>query len=94
MSDGSTLRRLNEELEAASEELESENDILRYENEQNAELLRVDARNRLYSLAAREVYGTQKKFSALLDGMTADAPDHSFRAEPSVRLLKKAFAEA
>ena len=43
---------------------------------QAAERLRVDARNRVYSRAAAEVYGTQKKISALLDRLQPEAPDY------------------
>ena len=74
--DEGTLRRLNEALAEAAEVLETENDLLRYENEQAERRARVDARNRIYARAAEEVYGTQKRISALLDGMDPAAPDY------------------
>ena len=51
----------------ANETIEMENDLLRYENEQKEERARVDARNRLYERAAREVYPAQKRLEALID---------------------------
>lgn len=77
--DESTLRRLNEELADAAEVLETENDLLRYENRQKEARARVDARNQVYAKAASEVYGTQKKIAALLEGMVPGAPDHAAR---------------
>ena len=77
VGDESTLQRLNEALEDANEVLESENELLRLETEQAAERLRVDARNRVYALAAAEVYGTQKKIAALLDRLGPGAEDYS-----------------
>ena len=67
VSDESVMRRLNERLEDVAEVLETENDLLRFENKQKEERARVDARNRVYSNAANEVYATQKKIAALLD---------------------------
>ena len=66
VSDESVMRRLNERLEDVAETLESENDLLRFENAQKEERARVDARNRVYSKAANEVYATQKRIAALL----------------------------
>lgn len=82
--DESTLRRLNEELADAAEVLETENELLQYENEQKEARARVDARNRVYTKAAAEVYGTQKKIAALLEGMAPGAPDYR---EKLARLL-------
>ena len=65
--DESALNRLRKELEDANETIEMENDLLRYENEQKEERARVDARNRLYERAAREVYPAQKRLEALID---------------------------
>ena len=65
--DESALNRLRQELEDANETIEMENDLLRYENEQKEERARVDARNRLYERAAREVYPAQKRLEALID---------------------------
>ena len=65
--DEGTLNRLRQELEDANETIEMENDLLRYENEQKEERARVDARNRLYERAAREVYPAQKRLEALID---------------------------
>ena len=72
LGDERTLNRLNEALADANEVLESENELLRLETEQAAERLRVDARNRVYGMAAVEVYGAQKKIAALLDRMEAE----------------------
>lgn len=76
LGDESTLHRLNEALADANEVLESENDLLRLENEQAAERIRVDARNQVYTKAAAEVYGTQKKIAALLDRLQPEAEDY------------------
>ena len=74
--DEGTLRRLNEALSDAAEVLETENELLRYENEQKEQRARVDARNRVYARAAREVYGTQKRIAALLEGLDPAEPDY------------------
>lgn len=79
VGDERTLRQLNEDLAEAAEVLESENELLRYENEQKEARARVDARNRVYARAAAEVYGTQKKIAALLEGLDAAAPDYRDR---------------
>ena len=77
IGDESTLHRLNEALFDANEVLESENELLRLENEQAVERVRVDARNQLYTRAAAEVYGTQKKIAVLLERLQPEAADYS-----------------
>lgn len=74
--DGSTLRRLNEELADANDVLKTENELLRYETEQAAKRLHVDARNQVYAKAAAEVYGCQKKIAALLDRLHPGSPEY------------------
>ena len=80
--DESALNRLRRELEDANETIEMENDLLRYENEQKEERARVDARNRLYERAAREVYPAQKRLEALID-----------RTEPGTPAFRDRMAE-
>ena len=77
VSDESLIRRLNERLEDVAETLESENDLLRFENAQKEARAKVDARNRVYSRAAGEVYATQKKIAALLDSAEKTDEDRS-----------------
>ena len=72
--DESALNRMRRELEDANETIEMENDLLRYENEQKEERARVDARNRLYECAAREVYPAQKRLEALIDRTEPGSP--------------------
>ena len=89
--DESTLRRMNEDLADAAEVLETENELLQYENEQKEARARVDARNRVYTKAAAEVYGTQKKISGLLADMAPDAPD--YRAKLARVLMLTAYVK-
>ena len=76
--DEGTVNRLNEELRDANEVLALENEVLARERELAAEQAGIEERSRLYQRAAQEVYPTQKKISAILDGAqpgTASFPD-------------------
>ena len=65
--DESALNRMNEELADAGEVLQQENELLQRERELMAEQAGIEERYRLYQKAAREVYPTQKKISAILE---------------------------
>lgn len=71
-ADESALRRLNEDLEEASQVLSEENNLIEEERKLKEEKARMEARNRLYLKAAEQVYPTQKKIAALLKTVLPD----------------------
>ncbi len=77
--DESTLHRLNDRLEETNETIGLENQLIRYENEQQEEKARIDARNAVYAKAAKELYPVHKKIGALLGGMKPGTP--GFRSQ-------------
>ena len=89
--DESTLHRLNEELRDANEVLSMENELLAREQELIAEKAAIEERNALYTKAARAVYPTQKRISALLE--TAEPETPSFRTDMARILFVTAYVK-